>query len=52
MHYGPAEFSKGNLPTIKPKQPGVSLKYAYQKDYISLIDANEINKFYNCKTAH
>ena len=49
MHYGPTEFSKnGYLKTIEPKQQGVILKYAYEKNQISSIDAKEINKFYNC----
>jgi hypothetical protein len=48
MHYGPAEFSKSDLPTIVPKQSNVRLLYAYEKNKISLIDAKEINKYYNC----
>jgi hypothetical protein len=48
MHYGPAEFSKNGLATIQPKQSGIKLLYAYERNSLSKIDAQEIRKYYNC----
>ena len=48
MHYGPTEFSKNGLPTIQPKQSGVKLQYAYEKNSLSSIDLQEIRKYYSC----
>ncbi|XP_014678976.1 PREDICTED: high choriolytic enzyme 1-like [Priapulus caudatus] len=47
MHYGPRAFSTGAGPSITPLRSGVTIG---QRNGLSRIDVNKINKLYNCNT--
>ncbi|RWS26519.1 Astacin-like metalloprotease toxin [Leptotrombidium deliense] len=49
MLYGARAFSRdGYSITMSPTKPGIVLRDAFQKKYLSNYDAQSINKLYNC----